>query len=156
MNEKIQNSRSRFGLQMTSYAIVKKIFEAGVEKQLTVIFGTDQCPHIKQQPYWTTFLNQETGVQFGSEKSARDNNTPVIYGLIKKIKRGHYEMQYRLVSEFPNDLPIGALSEMHTRMLEEDIIENPSYWLWTHKRWKRKKIDFDRYQERIAAEELSA
>lgn len=85
MNKKIKNSRSRFGLQMTSYQKVKEIFEAGVEKQLSVIFATDQCPHIKQQPHWMTFLNQETGVQFGSEKFARDNNTPVIYGLIKKL-----------------------------------------------------------------------
>jgi KDO2-lipid IV(A) lauroyltransferase len=26
---------------------------------------------------------------------------------------------------------------MHTKLLEDEIIKNPSQWLWSHKRWKR-------------------
>lgn len=156
MNTKITNSRSRFGLRMKSYPEVKEILKDGIEKQLSIIFATDQCPRLRQHPHWTMFLNQETAVQFGSEKFARDNNTPVIYGIIEKTKRGHYSVKYTMLSEFPNELAIGELSEMHTRQLEKDIIENPSYWLWTHKRWKRKKIDFQKHWEKQEASKLSA
>jgi len=26
---------------------------------------------------------------------------------------------------------------LHTQMLEQEIIKNPQFWLWSHKRWKR-------------------
>ena len=151
INRKILQSRSKFGLWMKSYAEVKELMNGEFDQPVTVIFGSDQSPNIKQQPYWTVFLNQETGVQFGTEKFARDNNAPVIYGFIHKVKRGHYEMEYKLVCEEPNSLPLGEITEKHTRMLEEDIRLEPSYWLWTHKRWKRKKIDFENYHAEMAA-----
>ncbi len=156
MNKKITKSRSKFGLQMKSYSQVKQILELGKEKQLSVIFAADQRPRLQQKPHWTTFLHQETGVQYGTEKFARDNNTPVIYGVIKKTKRGHYQVQYELLCEFPNELPLGAITELHTKALERDIREEPAFWLWTHRRWKQKRVDFDRYQEKMEAEKISA
>lgn len=155
MNTKMLKSRSKFGLWIRSYAEIKQLMREDDTQPVTIIFGSDQSPNIKQQPYWTKFLNQETGVQFGTEKFARDNNAPVIYGFIHKVARGHYEMEYKLVCERPNDLPLGEITEMHTRMLEEDIRLEPSYWLWTHKRWKRKKKDFDNYHAEMAAKEAA-
>ena len=29
------------------------------------------------------------------------------------------------------------ITEMYTRMLEEEISEAPEFWLWSHNRWKR-------------------
>ena len=37
----------------------------------------------------------------------------------------------------PNTLQWGGITEWHTKKLEELIHENPAYWLWSHKRWKR-------------------
>jgi Kdo2-lipid IVA lauroyltransferase/acyltransferase len=143
MNRKILASRSRYGLWMNSYEQVKQMVRDKNQSPVAVIFGSDQCPRLSQQPYWMEFLHQETGVQFGAEKFARDFNTPVIYGVIHRLKRGYYETEYRLVCEDPNELPMGDITKIHTRYLESDIMANPPYWLWTHKRWKRKKKDFD-------------
>lgn len=148
MNNKIMQSRSKFGLWMKSYEAAKQIVK-DESKPVTFIFGSDQCPKHFQKPYFTEFLNQETAVQFGTEKFSRDNNTPVIYGFIHKVKRGYYEMEYKLVCENPEELEVGMISEIHTRMLEEDIRNEPSYWLWTHKRWKREKKDFDMNKEEL-------
>lgn len=142
MNEKITSSRSKFGLWMKSYTEVKEMMMKTTDTPLAIIFGTDQCPTLNQKPYWVEFLNQETAVQFGSEKFAKENNTPVIYGVINKLKRGHYEAEYKLICEEPNELPHGRITELHTKLLEEDITKDPRYWLWTHKRWKRSKKDF--------------
>ena len=30
--------------------------------------------------------------------------------------------------------------DIDTKMLEKDIQENPEFWIWTHKRWKREKV----------------
>lgn len=149
MNIKMLKSRSRFGLWMKNYNDIKEMVARNtIDKPMAVIFGADQSPTIKQQPYWTKFLNQETAVQFGAEKFATVNNAPVIYGFIHRIGRGRYEAEYRLITEKFNELPHGMITEMHTRMLEEDIRKDPSNWLWTHKRWKRKKSDFESAKNR--------
>ncbi|WP_155181387.1 lysophospholipid acyltransferase family protein [Fulvivirga lutimaris] len=147
MNEKITSSRSKYGLWMKRYPEVKEIFTTQKDLRKTVIFGTDQCPKRHQRPHWMEFLNQETGVQFGSEKFAKDNDLPVIYAVIQKVKRGVYEIEAQVVCENPRELPHGKITEMHTKMLEDDIKADPAYWLWTHKRWKRKKSDFINQEE---------
>ncbi|MDH4058437.1 MAG: lysophospholipid acyltransferase family protein [Cyclobacteriaceae bacterium] len=143
MNAKILESRSKYGLHMANYKDVKEQVKITGQKPMMVIFGSDQCPRFSQQPYWMEFLHQETGVQFGAEKFSRDYNTPVIYGVIHRKKRGHYEMEYRLVCERPAELPLGQISYLHTKELERDIRNEPAFWLWTHKRWKRTRADFE-------------
>lgn len=138
----MRKSRSRYGLQMIPTSKNSKL---PVEKKTPTmfIFGIDQCPKLSQKPYWMEFLNQETGVQFGAEKFARVNDTAVIFGNIRKVKRGYYEVEYFLVCESVADKPAGWVMEQGTKMLEEKIREQPAYWLWSHKRWKRQRKDYE-------------
>lgn len=152
INEKIIKSRSKYGLWLRSYDQVKQLVKETTQSPVVVIFGSDQCPRLSQQPHWMEFLNQETGVQFGAEKFARDNNTPVIYGVIHRVKRGHYEMEYRLICDNPDELSHGEITTAHTKHLEKDIRNNPAFWLWTHKRWKRKKKDFDAVKNSVTVD----
>lgn len=101
-------------------------------------FLADQTPH-PENGYWTHFLNQETPVFRGTELIAKKLNYPIIYASIKKIKRGYYEMFAEILEEFPVQTAEGTLSELHTRKLEKNIIEQPENWLWSHRRWKHKK-----------------
>jgi KDO2-lipid IV(A) lauroyltransferase len=32
----------------------------------------------------------------------------------------------------------GEITAIHTRFLEQKILEQPGIWLWSHKRWKLK------------------
>jgi KDO2-lipid IV(A) lauroyltransferase len=139
---------------MNSYSEVKEIMMKTSERPLAIIFGADQCPNLKQTPYWTTFLHQETAIQYGTEKFARDNNMPVIYGFIHRKKRGHYEVAYTLLCETPSELPVGEITKAHTQCLEDDIRTEPEFWLWTHKRWKRTKIEFEQRQGQLVTEKF--
>ena len=85
------------------------------------------------------FLNQETPGIRGTELIAKKLNYPIVYASVKKIKRGYYEMFGEILEEFPMQAPDGILSELHTRKLEKDIIEQPETWLWSHRRWKHKR-----------------
>lgn len=85
------------------------------------------------------FLNQETGVLFGTEKYATDYNYPVVYGCINKVSRGHYEVEFELIHDQPAGLPYGYITEAHTRLLERDIRRKPEFWLWSHRRWKHQR-----------------
>jgi KDO2-lipid IV(A) lauroyltransferase len=86
--------------------------------------------------YWTQFLNQDTAIFTGSEKMARKFHTAVIYGSLERIKRGKYIFHLKLVCEDASKTQEGEITEAHVRLLENDIRENPEYWLWTHRRWK--------------------
>ncbi len=50
-------------------------------------------------------------------------------------------MEYVTVEDQPLQTAKGEITEKHTRLLEEEIRALPQYWLWTHKRWKRKRSD---------------
>lgn len=154
LNNKILASRSKFGLKMISRPEVKNFFKTNKELTAT-IFGADQSPSIAKKVYWTHFLNQETPVMFGVEKFAKEKNSPVVFGAIEKVKRGHYTFKLDVLFEEPLLAGYGEITCAHTKKLEQQIINAPQYWLWTHKRWKRKPTPEDNInlQHKLTAEE---
>lgn len=105
------------------------------DKLTATAFIADQSPP-PAKAHWMTFLNQETGVFKGTEALARTLDYPVIYLSVIRERRGHYRLHSELLAEHPGELPENALTERHTRRLEQDIIAYPETWLWTHRRWK--------------------
>jgi KDO2-lipid IV(A) lauroyltransferase len=138
-DDKMRKTRGKYGLELVAIKEVKNTFETNRSQLTATIFGTDQSPGNPRNCYWTTFLNQDTGVLFGTEKYAREYNYPVIYGRIRKVKRGFYEFDFVDLFEFPTQTQMGEITEAHTRQLEQDIMEKPEFWLWSHRRWKHKK-----------------
>ena len=136
---KMRQTRSKYGLSMAPTKRAKEVFEENKNILTATIFGIDQSPAHADKCYWTTFLNQDTGVHFGVEKFAKEYDLPVVYGRIRKLKRGHYCFDFINVTDQPRLTAYGEISEKVTRMLEKDIIEEPCYWLWSHKRWKHKR-----------------
>ncbi len=140
INRKITESRSKYDLNMLSIkAIKEKLSVLNEDKRYAIMFGSDQSPRKSQKAYWMNFLNQETGVQFGTEKFAREFDAVVIFANIYRVKRGHYEVDYELLTETPNEMPLGEITKEHTRRLEKIIQDEPAFWLWSHKRWKHKR-----------------
>ena len=105
-----------------------------------VIFAIDQSPHNKKTAVWGRFLNQETAFFYGAEKYAKDFEVPVVYAVINKVKRGHYEAHAKLLTDQPNEMDYGDIILKANQFLEEDIRKAPQYWLWTHRRWKHKRV----------------
>lgn len=139
MNEKITKSRSKYGLSMLMINDIKRRLDMEKSKLFAIIFASDQSPRKSQKAYWLTFLNQETGVQFGAEKLAKEYDAAVVFGNIYKTTRGFYEVRYQLICESAKETDYGFITKEHTRLLEKDIIARPEHWLWSHKRWKHKR-----------------
>ncbi len=137
-NRKILKSRERFGMEMLSKKSVKEGFENHKHNLTATIFATDQSPTHSKYVHWTSFLNQSTAVLKGAERFAKDYDYPLVFVYIKKVKRGYYEIECQLLDDQPCKTKEGYLTETHTRWLENQIVETPQFWLWTHKRWKRK------------------
>ena len=102
-------------------------------------FIADQTP-APESAYWMKFLNQDTPIFNGTEKIARKFNYPVIYVSVNRPKRGYYEITAKELFSKPSESEINEISIAHTRQLEQDILNDPVIWLWSHRRWKHKKI----------------
>ena len=138
INDKIYTSRSKYGMHLISMKQTKKSFEEGAQAK-AIVFGSDQNPANPKRAHWVQFLNQDTGVLFGVERYAKEYDWPVVFVSISKVKRGHYEVEYSLITDSPTEQPHGKITEDFTKRLEQDIINQPQYWLWSHKRWKHKR-----------------
>jgi KDO2-lipid IV(A) lauroyltransferase len=142
-DNKFARSRGRHGTILVAKNWVKKYFAKKNDQPQAIIFGVDQSPSPNtKKVYWTTFLNQDTPVMFGSEKYAKEYNYPIIFAAIKKVIRGYYTVNFEMLIENPGETAYGEITEKHTRRLEEIILEQPEYYLWSHRRWKRKRSDF--------------
>lgn len=106
-----------------------------------VVFVADQTPSIANIHYWTNFLNRETPIYNGPERIARKLDLPVVFIDIKKVSRGRYTVDFELLTTTPKETPEFWITEQYVRKMENGILRNPAYWLWTHKRWKYKRSE---------------
>jgi KDO2-lipid IV(A) lauroyltransferase len=103
-------------------------------------FMADQTPARTLIEYYTDFLNQETPVFLGIEKIAAKYDMHVIFFNFQKIKRGYYSVTVEVLFKSASNLPQYCVTDAHVKRLEEMIIHEPEYWIWTHRRWKYKKV----------------
>ena len=104
-------------------------------------FIGDQTPNQWNLNFWTEFLHQDTPVLLGTERIATKYNLPVVSVRMRKVRRGYYEVEFVDVCAHPKELETGELTRRHTRLLESFIREEPEFWLWSHRRWKHKRVD---------------
>lgn len=101
----------------------------------------DQYPgYGHDKKYITQFLNQETAFFYGTNQLALLTQFPAVYYEIKKIERGYYEATPHIVALPPYERSSDAAIEGYVRLVERTIRENPSGWLWSHNRWKKRHL----------------
>jgi KDO2-lipid IV(A) lauroyltransferase len=136
-DKKVNEKRERFGLKVVHAKNYKKHLDNNKKASYAIINLSDQSPGNSHKSYWMTFLNQPTAVLYGTEKMAHEFNYAVVFFKIEKVKRGFYELSFDLICEEPRNTEWGFITEQHTNKLENLIIQNPEFWIWSHKRWKR-------------------
>jgi KDO2-lipid IV(A) lauroyltransferase len=136
----VKEVRTQFGTEMVPMKEALSKALSPREKPFLFILINDQSP-APEKAYWTTFLNQDTGVFRGVELIARKLNAPVLYmGVLRNnFKRGFYKFYFKLITESPKQEPTNYILQKQISFLEEDIIRQPDNWLWSHKRWKHKR-----------------
>ena len=139
LDKKLCDARSERGTIMLPAKAVKQFFQTPSENLYATVFAIDQSPPNPERSYWMNFLNQDTPVLFGTEKYAKDFGLPVVYARLLKVKRGYYQLEFEDVIAEPSKTEYGEITEKVTRLLEKDIIAQPEYWLWSHKRWKHSR-----------------
>jgi len=135
-DKKINERRQRFGMKVVHAGNFKEIITQQTEPIAILTLG-DQSPVDAFKSYWMDFLNQKTAVLFGTEQMAHQYDYAVVFFLVRKLKRGYYEMELKLLTDSPQEMQWGEITEKHTQLLEQEIRNKPEFWIWSHKRWKR-------------------
>jgi len=134
-NGLIIKMRTRFGTKLIPMKDTLREMLNNRKTLSATAFIADQSPQ-PDRAYWMSFLNQDTPVFLGIEKIALKIRYPLVYVSIKRVKRGHYELNAERI-ELPSvETRPGEITELHTKRLEADIRKQPETWLWTHRRWK--------------------
>ena len=138
-NGLVYNMRTRFGTKLIAMQDTFRDMVTHRNEVNATAFIADQTPQ-PQNAHWMTFLHQDTPVFKGTEKIAQKMNNPVVYVTVQRIKRGYYTVLAEMLVEKPAGTADGTITELHTRKLEKDIMDQPATWLWSHRRWKHKRI----------------
>ena len=137
----VKDIRSKFKATLLSTReTIPTIEKNNKTKHLGVYgFASDQSPRPKPLAYWRSFMGVHVPVYTGAERMAREFDIPVVFGKMNRIKRGYYEVEFKLLTDTPNQLPPNAITDTYTEWLESQIKEDPSQYFWTHKRFKHAK-----------------
>lgn len=126
---------------------IKRIYRYQQDNDLIhCAFLADQSPQIHHTSLWLNFLNQDTPVYITAERIARKFNTPVVYMQMSKIKRGYYSVDIMEITDNPERMPENEITNTFFRLLEKQIVQQPEYWLWTHRRWKINRKKWEKMQ----------
>lgn len=129
--------RGRFGMHLIESKSVAKHILSNKDKPSLYLLIADQCPKNINENYQMLFLNQMTSVLPGPEKLARATHSAVVYISLTRKRRGLFEAVCQPICENANETQDFGITKRYVELLEQNIQNDPSCWLWTHKRWKR-------------------
>jgi len=141
INSFVRWSRERCGTFLASIEETSSTFEKFKDIPTAFLMAADQSPGKKylDKSFWIQFLGRDTAFLHGPEKHAKNNNYPVVYIDVQRVKRGFYTVQLSILAENPAELPEGEITSRFASKLESVIQDKPANWLWSHNRWKLKR-----------------
>lgn len=123
---------------------LRKILEfKRINRPVIIGYISDQKPYWTNIHHWCDFLHHDTPVLTGAERIIRKLNHAVFYLDMRRVKRGYYEGEFKLMTREPDSFPEYGVTDAYFRMLEKSIQRAPAYWLWTHNRWSRTREKFN-------------
>ncbi len=134
--------QSRFGgISVELPHLPRTLLGYSSRKELTATFIlNDQRPGKNHVRHWNTFLNQDTPWQNGLERLAIKSGQAVVFIHVDRIRRGYYTVTFNRLFDRPEETAPNEITDRYALELEKIIAAKPELWLWTHRRWKLKRI----------------
>lgn len=107
----------------------------------TLALVADQAPGNVSKAFWLNFFGKPTPFVTGPEAGAKSSNMSVVFCQIYKVKRGFYRMKFEEILDPIKEMDKGELTRRYVKYLENVLREEPSMWLWSHRRWKHEWKD---------------
>ena len=143
MDRLVGYERERMGsTNITMAQSIRHITKFRQDGPVIVGFISDQVPLWESMNYWLPFFGKDTPTMTGAERIATKMDFDCYYVHMRRVRRGYYEATFELMTDTPKQKPEFWLTEEYYKRLQENICEQPSYWLWSHRRWKRTRRNY--------------
>ncbi len=136
LNKIFYNFRGQYGTILISAKDFKNKMHNVFSKQYTLGLAADQNPGNPANGYWMNFMGKPVPFVTGPAKGAVKNNTAVVMVGFKKVKRGYYHFSAHLLTEDASKFTPQQLTLLYKNELEKIIRQDPSNYLWSHRRFK--------------------
>ncbi|MBO4719836.1 MAG: lysophospholipid acyltransferase family protein [Prevotella sp.] len=138
-------SRQRMGAESIAMqdTLRKMVDYRRIGQPVIIGYISDQKPHWVNIHHWVDFLHHDTPVLTGTERIAKKMNHAVFFLDIRRVRRGYYEADFKLVTREPQKMKDYEITDIYFEMLEKNIRQAPEFWLWSHDRWSRTRKEFD-------------
>jgi KDO2-lipid IV(A) lauroyltransferase len=134
----VRDIRSKFKATLITTKETIPTMASNFRSKTYSLYGlvSDQSPKLNATHHWQKFMGVEVPVHTGGEMLAKKYDMNVIFLRTKKIKRGYYEASLEVLSDDVKSVPNYEITDRFLKLVEQQILEAPEYYLWTHKRWK--------------------
>ncbi len=139
IDEYVRKTRARAATLLKPLTETAKTFKEFNKKATTFALLADQSPSNMRDSYWVKFLGRETAVLHGPAKYSKKYDLPVVFMYLQKLARGKYTITGKILVNQPQQHSAEEISAIYMKALEEMILDRPELWLWSHRRWKRKR-----------------
>lgn len=137
LDDFVREKRKIYGAQLVHKEQVARVLLKNRHKLCMYALIADQRPSGDQEKHFVSFLGHENVPCFsGPEMIAKTFDYPVFYCVVKRIKRGFYDIHPVLITDKPKEMPAQEITQRCMSALEAQILENPANWMWLHKRFK--------------------
>jgi KDO2-lipid IV(A) lauroyltransferase len=138
----IKKIRAKYNTELiTTKEIIPTLLKAKVKNETSISgFISDQSPKVDKAFHWQKFMGIEVPVHTGAEMIAKKLDSSVVFCSVTKVKRGHYEAKFKTIAKEPKGFADFDITDQFLKLVESQIREAPEYYLWTHKRWKHRRV----------------
>jgi KDO2-lipid IV(A) lauroyltransferase len=139
-NNKILKSRTKFGTSLVKTSKIISEIKYNQKNNIQAMYGllSDQSPQLKRTFYWSAFLGVKVPIHTGAEMLAKRYDLNMVFMEVKKVKRGHYETTFSLITNDAPKYKDYQLTDIFLEKIEKQIRAKPEFYFWTHKRFKHK------------------
>ncbi len=108
---------------------------------LYLTFLNDQLPAYSNDHFWIPFFKEETMFFAAPAKLAVKFQLPVYFIDMWRTRPGYYSMSFEKLELELSNRQAEDILKAYVNWLENAIRKHPYAWLWSHKRWKRSRLD---------------
>lgn len=138
----VKSIRARYNSYLITTKETFTVLEAAKKNGVLFMggFASDQSPKKHKARHWANFMGINVPVHTGAEALAKKLDVPIVFFAVERVKRGYYEATFQTLVETPKDFKDYEITDRFLELVENQIKQAPEYYLWTHKRWKHRKV----------------
>ena len=138
---KVRAIRSKFKSVLVTTDNTIALINDNEKNGIMSLYGlaSDQSPQVHKTFHWQQFMGITVPVHTGAEMLAKRYDLEVVFAKVKKVKRGYYEATFVPIANNPKSIPDYEITDAYLEEVEQQILEAPEFYFWTHKRWKHRR-----------------